>query len=280
MPNTHADLLQRTTDYIARSRSTYSGDAQAATVLLSDGAWVPGVRVETASFSLAIDAAVNAISTSVAAGRYDIVAVALSHPATTAQASYLTQLGIVPLRQLNEQVFILRNDSPLPALTTELNPAIRIPESDSARIDFARIDFARIDAARRIAANAFIPESAFPVGCIAVLRDGTAIPGVNVENVDWNRIICAERNAVGTIASYGLAPASKLYLSCPLDPQGSPCGACRQVLAELAPGSTILMDRGPEPPHTTTPEALLPGSFTGTALLRRHDSESDPHQNG
>jgi homotetrameric cytidine deaminase len=270
MPNTHAELLQRTTDYVARSRSTYSGDAQAATVLLSDGAWVPGVRVETASFSLAIDATVNAISTAVAAGRYDIVAVVLSHPATTAQAGYLTQLGIVPLRQLNEQVFILRDTSSLPALTAELNPAIRIPASDSARID----------AASRIAANAFIPESAFPVGCIAVLRDGTAIPGVNVENADWNRIICAERNAVGTIVSYDLAPASKLYLSCPLDPQGSPCGACRQVLAELAPGSTILMDRGPEPPHTTTPEALLPGSFTGTALLRRHDSESDPHQNG
>ncbi|MDX1740955.1 MAG: hypothetical protein R3178_06660, partial [Rhodothermales bacterium] len=121
----------------------------------------------------------------------------------------------------------------------------------------------------------YIPESSFPVGCVAVLENGLAVPGVNVEHPDWTRILCAERNVAGTVASYGLPPISRLYLSCPEDPAGSPCGACRQVLAELAPGSTIVMDRNPGAAETTTPEKLLPGSFTGTALLRKRLPRTD-----
>ena len=58
----------------SRSYAPYSGIETACVVLLSDGTWVPGVRVENASFPLLIPAAMNAITTSVAAGRLDVVA--------------------------------------------------------------------------------------------------------------------------------------------------------------------------------------------------------------
>jgi homotetrameric cytidine deaminase len=251
-------LLNLTTDYVTRARCPYSGNPASAVALLSDGSWVPGVRIESASFSLAIDEAVNAVSTAVAAGRTDIVSVALSHGSTEAQSAYLAGLGLCSLRRRSDRLFVTAGTDSLPPLSAELDPRTPMPESESAGIEVVRATSER----------AYIPESFFPVGCIAVADNGTAVPGVNVEHPDWNRIICAERNALGTAVTYRLGAIRTLYLSCPQDPAGSPCGACRQVLAELAPNSTIVMDRNRAPSHVATPGQLLPGSFTGNALLR------------
>ncbi len=265
----HASARQLSTlcsEYLDRSRAPYSGQAASAIALLSDGSWVPGVRVETASFSLVIDAAHNAASTCVAAGRTDIVAIALSDDAPPHAASYLANLGFCDLEQVDGRLFAVPGAATLPATTNRLEVTVKTPASDSDRIQATR------DAAQ----HAYVPASSFPVGCFAVTADGTAIPGVNVEHRDWNRIICAERNALGTAASYGLGPIESLYVSCVLDPDGTPCGACRQVIAELAPGAAIVMDRDSAPPERQTPETLLPGSFTGSAILRRRSEKTAP----
>lgn len=239
-----------------RAYVPYSGRHKAAVLLLSDGTWVPGVRVENASFSLLIPALVNAFSTAVAAGRDDVVAVVGSHPLLSEAEAFLHALPTA-FDKIADDAFIATDREALPALGDRLDPFLpEAPPNDEAE---------GIALAQNIAARAHVPESDFPVGCVLVTKDGL-LPGVNVEHSDWTRILCAERNAVGTAVTWGAAPTSALYLTCLKDPKGSPCGACRQVLAELATGTTLWMDRGSASPEAATPEQLLPGAFTGAAL--------------
>jgi homotetrameric cytidine deaminase len=124
-----------------------------------------------------------------------------------------------------------------------------------------------IERARDVAARAYVPASEFPVGAILETTDGRLVPGVNVEHPDWSRILCAERNAVGTAYAYGKRSARRLFLTCANDPEGTPCGACRQVLAELTPEAALWMDRHDDAPERAQLSDLLPGSFRGQALL-------------
>lgn len=239
-----------------RAYVPYSGRHEAVVLLLSDGTWVPGVRVENASFSLLIPALVNAYSTAVAAGRRDVVAVVGSQPMLPEAEAFLHALPVA-FDKVADDAFVATDREALPALGDRLDPFLPEASPDD--------EAEGITLARDIAARAYVPESDFPVGCVLVTDEGL-LPGVNVEHSDWTRILCAERNAVGTAITWGAAPASALYLTCLKDPEGSPCGACRQVLAELATGATLWMDRGSASPEATTPEQLLPGAFTGEAL--------------
>ncbi|HMB94098.1 MAG TPA: cytidine deaminase [Rhodothermales bacterium] len=239
-----------------RAYVPYSGRHEAVVVLLSDGTWVPGVRVENASYSLLIPALVNAYSTAVAAGRRDVVAVVGNHPLLPEAEAFLHALPTA-FDKVADDAFIATNLEALPIPCDCLDPFLPgMPPDDE-------VD--GIALARDIATRAYVPESDFPVGCVLVTAYGL-LPGVNVEHSDWTRILCAERNAIGTAITWGAAPANALYLTCTKDPEGSPCGACRQVLAELATGATLWMDRGSASPEAATPEQLLPGAFTGEAL--------------
>jgi homotetrameric cytidine deaminase len=124
-----------------------------------------------------------------------------------------------------------------------------------------------VQAARTIAETAYVPSSNYPVGALAETADGHLVPGVNVEHPDWARILCAERNALGTSLSYAAGPIRRLFLTCLDDEAGTPCGACRQLLAERAPETALWMDRHEHPPEHARISELLPGSFRGRALL-------------
>ena len=244
----------------AQAYVPYSGRAVAAVLLLADGTWIPGVRVESASFSLVIPALVNAFTTAIAAGRTDVVAVALSHPFLAEDAAYVQAAPTGPFRQTADDAFVAADAEALPLFETRLDPFLDspLPETPEAGIALAR----------EIARRAHIPESAFPVGCVLTTADGRLLPGVNVEHSDWARILCAERNALGTAISWGQPSVQTVYLTCLKDPTGSPCGACRQLLAELASDATVWMDRGDAPPEATSPARLLPGAFHGQSLVR------------
>lgn len=239
----------------------YSGRRDAAVLLLSDGAWIPGVRVESASFPLVLPAVVNAFTTAVAAGRRDVVAAVLSGPARPEEHLYLEAAPTGRFAAVATDVFTCEGGAVLPAPAWRLDPFL--PAPPPATVD------AGVALARDVAQRAYVPESAFRVGCVLETADGRLLPGVNVEHPDWTRILCAERNALGTAFSYGVGGLRRLFLTCPDDPAGSPCGACRQLLAEHAPEITIWMDRGPAPAERTSPEWLLPGSFAGQGLSRR-----------
>jgi homotetrameric cytidine deaminase len=260
LPDAHhtLDALRSEARNVAvRAYVPYSGRGEAAVLLLADGTWVPGVRVESASFSLVIPALVNAFSTAVAAGRQDVVAVVTNHPVQPEDTAFLHALPPA-FTQHAEDVFVAAEFASLPAFGACLDPFLPVSPLDDVA--------AGIGLAREIAQRAYVPESDFPVGCMLVIEDGRLLPGVNVEHSDWSRILCAERNAISTAITWGAAPARVLYLTCLKDPKGSPCGACRQVLAELALGATLWMDRGSASPEAATPEQLLPDAFTGQAL--------------
>jgi cytidine deaminase len=250
------ELARHAADVAKRSHAPYSGRQEGVVLILDDGTLVAGARVESASFSLVIPAATNALSTLASSGRDDVTALVASTPFTAHDHAMLSQTFAGTFRLSGDALMLRRGISSLPTLTSWLDPTVPRPSSG-------------IDAAREIAQRAVVPESDFPVGCIAVTKEGIAVPGVNVEHEDWARVICAERNALGTLITYGLGTAASLYLTCLKDASGTPCGACRQLLAELAPEAEILMDRGNGEPLASSPLDLLPGAFAGSAIPPR-----------
>lgn len=126
-----------------------------------------------------------------------------------------------------------------------------------------------LDAATAAREKAYVPYSHFAVGAALQLADGRIVTGANVENASFGLTSCAERNAIFTtytqrenIAIDDIKVVGIAVVADSPDPV-SPCGACRQVLAEFC---------GPETPvwlanlrgdvQQTTVGALLPGAFT------------------
>jgi len=252
------DLASRRT---ANARVPFSNTPTAAVAVLRDGTWIPGVRVESASYSLTLPALLNAYTTAVTLGRAeDLVAFVLSRPAHPEERVYMEQVSHGPFHLDAEDLWLRSETSSdaLPVLGSACDPTLDRPLSSEQD---------GLDAARRIAERAHVPSSAFPVGIVFETEDGPLLPGVNVEHSDWARILCAERNALGTVQSYGLGTVQRGYLACLDDPEGTPCGACRQWLAELAPQSNLWMERGNDAPERASVSDLLPGSFRGRALL-------------
>lgn len=98
-----------------------------------------------------------------------------------------------------------------------------------------------IAAAREAAANAYAPYSGFHVGAALLLVDGSVVTGANVENASYGLSLCAEAVAVAKVLSAparGRLEAVAITGGRPGAPGGgaavTPCGRCRQMLAELA----------------------------------------------
>jgi homotetrameric cytidine deaminase len=90
-------------------------------------------------------------------------------------------------------------------------------------------------AAEAAAAHAYAPYSKFRVGAALRLTDGSIVTGANVENASYGLTICAERSAVCTMVAQHW-PATRIEAVCVTNlnyAASSPCGACRQVLAEF-----------------------------------------------
>ncbi len=123
-----------------------------------------------------------------------------------------------------------------------------------------------LDAARRAREAAYIPYSHFAVGAAVRAVSGRIHTGANVENAAYGLTVCAERVAIWKAVSEGERVLTALAL---VTGTGStPCGSCRQVMAEFAPGLPVLIaDAGGRAWMTTLPE-LLPYSFTGQDLDR------------
>lgn len=90
-----------------------------------------------------------------------------------------------------------------------------------------------IQAAREARRMAHAPYSRFPVGAALLAADGRIFPGVNVENLSYGLTMCAERVAIGTAVSAGIARFQAIAIVAETDEPISPCGACRQVMAEF-----------------------------------------------
>lgn len=120
--------------------------------------------------------------------------------------------------------------------------------------------------AARARACAYCPYSRFAVGAAVLAGSGRIYTGVNVENASYGLTICAERAAVFAAAGAGERAIRAIAVVTDTPQPVAPCGACRQVLAELAPNhdlevisATISGERA-----RWRLRELLPHSFTFT----------------
>jgi len=112
---------------------------------------------------------------------------------------------------------------------------------------------------------AYAPYSRFPVGAALLTKDGRRFNGCNVENAAYGLCNCAERTALFSAVAAGCKPGDFAAMAVIADTPGpvSPCGSCRQVMAELCdPDMPVLLANTLGDTQSTTVAALLPGSFT------------------
>ena len=117
--------------------------------------------------------------------------------------------------------------------------------------------------------NAYVPYSKFKVGAALLLKDGQIILGCNIENASYGLCNCAERTALFKAYSEGYKKDDIVAMSVAGATDGpiSPCGACRQVMAELLHLNTpIYLTNVKGDVKETTVEGLLPYSFSGSDL--------------
>ncbi len=105
------------------------------------------------------------------------------------------------------------------------------------------------------AARAYAPYSGLEVGCAVLARDGRVVEGVNVENAAYPLGVCAERTAFARAVAEGYRPGDFEAAAV----TASPCGGCRQWLAEMGVERVVFRNGGRV--VTMSVGELLPESF-------------------
>ena len=132
----------------------------------------------------------------------------------------------------------------------------------------------KIDSKKLIAAAAqarlgsVSPYSQFKVGAALLTKRGEIIGGANVESASYGLTCCAERIALFKALTEGKKNFIAVAVVARCDGGVLPCGACRQLLAEYAPGATVLIADSDDLKsiRTFTVEQLIPEAFTGSSL--------------
>lgn len=115
--------------------------------------------------------------------------------------------------------------------------------------------------ANDIRKRAYAPYSGFKVGAALLCADGTVFTGINIESATFTPSVCAERTAFFKAISEGYTDFVKIAVTCDKE-YCSPCGVCRQVMVEHAPGLEILLGNPQGTFKRMTIKDLLPESFS------------------
>ncbi len=149
------------------------------------------------------------------------------------------------------------------------------PEGDLARVE--RLPEAwreLIEAAKGARERAYAPYSCFAVGAAVRTEGGRVFTGANIENASSGLTVCAERVALWKAVSEGERAFEALAVV--TDVGATPCGACRQVLAEFATDIPVLVANLMGDVWVLSGAELLPHGFPRQSLRTRlHGGESD-----
>ncbi|HME18139.1 MAG TPA: cytidine deaminase [Nitrososphaerales archaeon] len=128
---------------------------------------------------------------------------------------------------------------------------------------------ALVEAASNVRRNAYSPYSKVKIGAAVLTSKGKVYSGCNVENSSYGISCCAERNAIFKAVSEGERSIVAIAVYGESEGFTSPCGACRQVMAEFNPRMLVLRRGKDGFSEDTTAGALLPSHFNPEGLARR-----------
>lgn len=126
--------------------------------------------------------------------------------------------------------------------------------------DITKADLALLAFAREAQEKAYAPYSGFRVGA-AIFAGGEIYQGCNVENAAYGSTICAERGAAMAAVLDGCTFFESIAIVGDSEDPTSPCGACRQFLAEFNPEMRVVMGGQGDHVRVYTLDELLPEAF-------------------
>ena len=128
-------------------------------------------------------------------------------------------------------------------------------------------------AALAVRENAYAPYSNFKVGAAIRSAEGTVYSGCNVENIAYPEGTCAEAGAIAAMVAAGETRLTEVYVVADSPHPVSPCGGCRQKLAEFGTGDVVItMANLDGVEEKITLADLLPGAFGEHHLGEAHHS--------
>lgn len=120
-----------------------------------------------------------------------------------------------------------------------------------------------LDAAKAVREKAYAPYSNFKVGAAIRTSSGDVFAGCNVENVAYPEGTCAEAGAIAAMAASGQREIAEALVIANAPKPVTPCGGCRQKLAEFAKADAVITMMTTEGKTLSmTMAELLPGAFT------------------
>lgn len=127
-----------------------------------------------------------------------------------------------------------------------------------------------LEAAKKAREFAYSPYSKFKVGAAVLAKSGSIYTGCNIENASYGLTNCAERTAIFKAIAAGEVNLTALAVVADTKEPVSPCGACRQVMAEFKINKIIMGNLQGKMREVTLAE-LLPFSFTDTDFTDKHN---------
>ena len=129
-------------------------------------------------------------------------------------------------------------------------------------------DSTLLERAREVQATAHVPYSEYPVGAAIETVDGTVFVGCNLENANYSNSLHAEEVAIAEAVKNGHREFSRIAVSSGRRDGVTPCGMCRQTLAEFCDDDLrVLCDEGEgESPSEYTLGDLLPNAISAETL--------------
>jgi cytidine deaminase len=123
-----------------------------------------------------------------------------------------------------------------------------------------------VDLALEVRTRAYAPYSSFKVGAVLQTPTGKPFVGCNVENASYGATLCAERSALSAALAAGCRKFSLLVVAADSAQPITPCGICRQVLAEFEPDLDVILVNLQDQVARLTLSELHPMGFSKAAL--------------